>query len=538
MWRSTDNGITWIEINSGLSEFTSVRTLSVSSDNKIFVGTNYGAFLSENNGETWSDKNNTLLNTYINVLTINSSNNIYASVWAGGISRSTDNGETWTPKNNGLASATVYCIATKPGYIFAGTYNGIFRSTDDGESWTDCTNGLGSWDIRSLAVDSSGQVFVGTYTNTATNGVFKSTNNGDNWVYVGVNNNVIYSLAACSTSYLIAGVLGGIYRSTNNGTSWTFWYIGMPSYSVVRIFIVTPDNQIFAGTDYGIYRSSDFGVNWYNVGAGLLSSATIRSLTVDPQGYIFTGIDEGVFESTDNGNSWFEINNDSTSLITRSLISNSDGYIFAGTNGRGVFRSVSSTLSLPNRPILLSPENGSTVNTDTVLCTWTASSPSVTNYQLECAADSLFTTNVFVDSTITDTSYVIHNLEDNITHWWRVSARNGAGWSEFSAPHSFQVIITGVDKSDGVIAEFSFSQNYPNPFNPNTVIKFTISELRFTTLKIYDVLGREIATLVNEEKPAGKYEVEFNGSALTSGIYFYRIQAGNYTETRKMVLLR
>jgi hypothetical protein len=57
-------------------------------------------------------------------------------------------------------------------------------------------------------------------------------------------------------------------------------------------------------------------------------------------------------------------------------------------------------------------------------------------------------------------------------------------------------------------------------------------------LKIYDVLGREIATLVNEEKPAGKYEVEFNGSALTSGIYFYRIQAGNYTETRKMVLLR
>jgi hypothetical protein len=82
------------------------------------------------------------------------------------------------------------------------------------------------------------------------------------------------------------------------------------------------------------------------------------------------------------------------------------------------------------------------------------------------------------------------------------------------------------------------SKNYPNPFNPSTTIKFTISDLQFTTLKVYDLLGREIATLVNEEKPAGSYEVGFNGTGLPSGIYFYQLRAGNFSETKKMVLLK
>jgi len=79
---------------------------------------------------------------------------------------------------------------------------------------------------------------------------------------------------------------------------------------------------------------------------------------------------------------------------------------------------------------------------------------------------------------------------------------------------------------------------YPNPFNPSTTIQYHISELSFVTLKIYDVLGREIATLVNEEKPTGNYEVEFDGSKLSSGIYFYRLQAGSFVETKKMVLIK
>jgi hypothetical protein len=89
-----------------------------------------------------------------------------------------------------------------------------------------------------------------------------------------------------------------------------------------------------------------------------------------------------------------------------------------------------------------------------------------------------------------------------------------------------------------LVNEFSLSQNYPNPFNPTTSLQYTIGSRQFVTLKVYDLLGREIATLVNEEKPAGEYEVEFDGSALTSGIYFYQLKAGEFTETRKMILLK
>lgn len=90
---------------------------------------------------------------------------------------------------------------------------------------------------------------------------------------------------------------------------------------------------------------------------------------------------------------------------------------------------------------------------------------------------------------------------------------------------------------------YYLEQNYPNPFNPSTKIKFTISDFGFTSLKVYDVLGNEVATLVNEEKPAGTYEIEFNVAQvskpeITSGVYFYKIESGNYTETRKMILLK
>jgi len=88
--------------------------------------------------------------------------------------------------------------------------------------------------------------------------------------------------------------------------------------------------------------------------------------------------------------------------------------------------------------------------------------------------------------------------------------------------------------------KFSLEQNYPNPFNPITNIKFQISDIGFVSLKVYDVLDNEVATLVNEEKQAGSYKVEFstNDLQLTSGIYFYTLSAGSFSETKKMILLK
>jgi hypothetical protein len=99
-------------------------------------------------------------------------------------------------------------------------------------------------------------------------------------------------------------------------------------------------------------------------------------------------------------------------------------------------------------------------------------------------------------------------------------------------------IITGTEQLTDGIKAYSLSNNYPNPFNPTTIIKYEIPEMSFVTLKIYNVLGSEIVTLINEEKPIGIYEVEFDGTALPSGIYFYQLRAGSFIETKKMMLMK
>lgn len=89
-----------------------------------------------------------------------------------------------------------------------------------------------------------------------------------------------------------------------------------------------------------------------------------------------------------------------------------------------------------------------------------------------------------------------------------------------------------------VITEYSLEQNFPNPFNPSTIIKFQIPKDGFVSLKVYDILGNEITTLINEEKSRGRYEVNFNGSSLANGVYIYKIQSGDFISSKKMILLK
>jgi len=116
--------------------------------------------------------------------------------------------------------------------------------------------------------------------------------------------------------------------------------------------------------------------------------------------------------------------------------------------------------------------------------------------------------------------------------------------SSFSSNGLYDVYLlkvgttTNVVKLEGGPNKYQLIQNYPNPFNPSTTINYQIPERSFVMLKVYDVLGSEITTLVNEEKPVGSYEVEFDAMSLPSGIYFYRLQAGSFVETKKMVLMK
>jgi len=94
------------------------------------------------------------------------------------------------------------------------------------------------------------------------------------------------------------------------------------------------------------------------------------------------------------------------------------------------------------------------------------------------------------------------------------------------------------EENDNVLKSFNLDQNYPNPFNPSTKISWQSTVSGRQTLKVYDLLGTEIATLVDEFKPAGKYNVQFNSNNFSSGIYFYKLQVGQYSKTKKMVLIK
>jgi len=98
--------------------------------------------------------------------------------------------------------------------------------------------------------------------------------------------------------------------------------------------------------------------------------------------------------------------------------------------------------------------------------------------------------------------------------------------------------ITAVNEPPHGPTSFTLSQNYPNPFNPTTTISYDIPKLSYVTLVVYDILGRQVEELVNGEKTSGSYQAVFNASNLPSGVYFYRLQAGAYHDTKKLLLIK
>jgi hypothetical protein len=193
---------------------------------------------------------------------------------------------------------------------------------------------------------------------------------------------------------------------------------------------------------------------------------------------------------------------------------------------------------LPSAPVLVSPANSEVIDSSSVLFEWQQSQPEVIKYSLELDTTDQFT-SPFVNSDITETTYLYTGLLPNKNYWWRVRALNSAGWGDFSEVRTFSTLLVGVEDDKFQIPKmFSLEQNYPNPFNPSTIIKYSVPKSSLVSIRVYDLTGQEVASLVNEVKEVGTYEIKFDARNLASGVYLYRMVAGNFTSVRKFNVLK
>lgn len=372
----------------------------------------------------------------------------------------------------------------------------MWVSTDTGKSWDrrDWRHGLNApfGTIFALAVTPSGRILAGTE-----EGVYMSINNGNNWQRVAFNERSSFFLI--SQSGAIFSGFDGIFKSTNNGLTWT--QIADTSIAGgIRRMVQTPSGIIVAGsispfleTVRGIIRSTNGGQTWYFSNTGLIGWAkSIVDMAAWPDGnsevLIATYLD-GIYRSPDAGITWQKINEIKEPL----------------GDAVGI---------LP--PLGVFAAGGGTVDG-----VWRNSLYQLKSNGWERIAPEYMQNFIVISLAKFDNQRLLIGTNDGLLLM------------------TFNINTTSVEEPAAPIS-YKLNQNYPNPFNSSTTISFTIpnSEFVTVTLKVYDVLGREVATLVNENLSAGSYSYNFDASNLTSGVYFYKLQAGRYSETKKMILMK
>ncbi len=533
----------------------------------------------------WTTTTTSVGPVYAMAIDPSNSDIMYTGSSTSGVYKTTDAGVTWNPVNTGLLDIAVLSLAISPSnpqVLYAGTNyganDGVYKSTDGGGSWTRMVTGIQETQrgIQAIVVDPTNPnvVYIAVFDGVTDSpvGLYKTTDGGNNWnasvngigaiknfLSLAINPadpNIVYA----GSSFSIATSTGPstIYKSTDAGANWVESNNGLPTdptdINPVRTMSISNDdpNILIAGLFVnsadllgGLYVTTDGGASWVRKWDGapqvvgtLLRSSAIKPGT--PQEFyvgldIATLTDIGVWGTTDGGDTWASFNG-GTMLNTyniRALIFKGTTqptlYAGAGTSGTGVFEYTFEPIPVEFTSFTANvSENSVTLN-------WsTATETNNSGFSVERkGSDGNWQTMGFINGSGNSTVINHYSFTDqNVTYGkytYRLKQIDYNGSSTYSSEVNVEVLP---------INTFTLSQNYPNPFNPSTIIKYSIPSDQFVTLKIYDVLGREAETLVNEAQVRGEYTISFNASRLSSGIYYYSITAGSYRETRKMILVK
>ncbi len=384
----------------------------------------------------------------------------------------------WSQAITGMGNQPITSLLAEGDTLYASSNFNFYKSTNEGNNWFTINNGLPSVTNFNSIVRSGNFLVAGG----DSPGIWLSSNNGVNWFQTvnGIDaDEYVYSLFVDGNNvYAAIGNTSAVGVSTDNGNTWNKYTTGLPTSQYMSGVTKLGSTLYAIHSILGVYTSTDNGINWEQSFAGGIG-AQDKNAIIRSGNNLCVAATNGVWTTSDNGANW-------------------DHTLIAGImSGFGTY---GNELYVVGQLPYKSLDNG---------ITWT-----------EVDVTGL---TAFIQNTMQFTSnYAFINTY-------------GIGVYRRSLSQ-----ITSIDeKITGSFPEsFVLEQNYPNPFNPSTKINWQSPIAGHQTLKIYDVLGNEVATLVDEEKPAGRYEIDFNASQLSSGVYFYKFLSGTFISTKKMILMK
>ncbi|RJP67688.1 MAG: T9SS C-terminal target domain-containing protein [Ignavibacteriales bacterium] len=496
IYKTTNGGLSWKLQYSDSRLKHSLKSIYAVDTSNVYAITNYGDLIySHDGGSSW-EINTTIENIYYErEYKIGFSDKEKGFIVGPEIYVINDGGKTLSRYDNSF-NETIYkvdFINDKIGWAL-GNRN-LFKSTDGGYNWSILKSDIGSYSNYGIELIDTLIGFLVTGRD-----IYKTTDGGKTWTDYQLNVNTSFargidfldkSLGVIFEVRETCDDLTYNYVTTNGGESWEKYSINdeklLSSFNKMKF---TDPNHLWFANQQGLWLSKDTAKTWSNLkGPSVWMHAFDFSDSL--HGWIISDFDT-ISYTSDGGKSWkyflkpYSVQSQDLFSITKgewdnpcAIIINYDGSIFFCNSGDTYVRHQ---------------------KTNTGNCLFRA-----TGYTKD--------------------------------HWLNIWAA-GEG---FTILHQ-SLYVTDVENYEGLNdIKFFLSQNFPNPFNPTTKIKFSIPTVEtphMASLRVYDILGKEIATLVNEEKPAGDYEVQFDGSGLTSGIYFYQLKAGDYVETKKFVLMK
>ncbi len=364
----------------------------------------------------------------------------------------------------------------------------LYRTTNNGDQWTL----LPSTGIYNCYLEYNGRLFAGR---NGGSGVVYSTDDGKTWINASgfpaaVN---ILDLEVIGNTLFAANILGGVFVSTDNGNTW----VSKNSNGARKLAKI--GTTLFVGILGGVLKTTDLGVTWTTVNKGLTGIILQTDQLVSSGNALIAFTGGNIFRSTDQGDNW------SLKTLPVSIAGTTD---FFSLDAEG-----NNVIVLNTQTIIFSSDAGATwVNI-------TKNFPAYTYFSWQ---------NVKAQCAIVSGSYVICGT---IPYSATIP---GAGVYRYSFTGS-----TGVEENKFLQpTDFQLLQNFPNPFNPSTSISYSVPGYSFVTLKVFDIVGKEIATLVNENKMRGTYKVNFDASNLSSGVYLYKLQTNNFVTIKKMLLMK